>query len=140
MLYPLLSSYLGSSSRNYREKATSLTTGTSLETVESQQQQGELYSGLPNLAEEGKRERKVRNIFEVMVDLAITNEGTPSMIDEVDDDMAPLGRVSKQKMVGHDEDGIPIASPNRIDAVAKSTMEDPTGRPEIKCYTVSKKP
>ena len=70
----------------------------------------------------------------------MANEGTPSMIEEVDDDMTPMGHVSEQREVGHDEDGIPIWSPNRIDAVAKSTIEDPMGRPEIKCYTGSKKP
>ena len=74
-----------------------------------------------------------------MADLASTHERTPSMIDEVDDDMAPLGHVSNFLKVGHDEDGIPIGSPNGIDAVAKSTMEDP-GRREIKSYTCSKNP
>ena len=58
-----------------------------------------------------------------MANLAIVNEGTPSMIDEVDDNMTPLGAcVETDKKEVHDEDGIPIESPNRIDAVAKSTM------------------
>ena len=33
--------------------------------------------------------------------------------------------------------GTAIGSPNRIDAVAKSTMEDPMGRPEIKWHPVT---
>ena len=53
--------------------------------------------GLPYLAEEGRKKCEVRAISEVMAGLAITNEGTPSMILEVDDDMAAAGRVSKQK-------------------------------------------
>ena len=59
--------------------------------------------------------------------LAVTNEGTPSTIDEVDDNMTPLEHVWKQIKVGHDEDGIPIGSPDRIDAMAKSTTEVPNG-------------
>ena len=74
-----------------------------------------------------------------MACLAIVNEGTPSMIDEVNDDMVMLGHVSNQIKVEHDDDGIPIGSPNRIDSVAKSTMEDPMIRAEIMCYTGSKK-
>ena len=73
------------------------------------------------------------SFFEVMANLAIANEGTPSMIDEVDDDMVPLEHVSNQIKVEHDEDGIPIGSPNRIDSVAKFTMEDPMRRAEIMC-------
>ena len=46
------------------------------------------------------------------------------MIDEVDNNMLPLGHVSKWMQSEHDEDGIPIKSRNRIDAVAESTMED----------------
>ena len=42
--------------------------------------------------------------------------------------------------MGHVEDGIPIGSPNRIDAVATSTMEDLVGRPEIKCHAGSRNP
>ena len=53
------------------------------------------------------------------------------MIDEVDADIAPLGHVSNQIKVEHDEDGIPIGCPNRIDSVAQSTMEDPMSRAEI---------
>ena len=48
-------------------------------------------------------------------------DGTPSTIDEVDG-----------------EDGIPIGSPNRINDVAKSTMEDFMGRPEMQSHTNSK--
>ena len=90
--------------------------------------------------EEARKKREIRvHLFEVMADLAIANEGTPSMIDEVDDDIAPLGHVSNQIKVEHDDDGIPIGSPNRIDSVAKTTMEDPMSRAEIMCYTGSKK-
>ena len=42
-----------------------------------------------------------------MASLAVTNEGTPSMIEVVDDDMAALGHVSKQTTLGHDGDGFP---------------------------------
>ena len=42
--------------------------------------------------------------------------------------------------MGIDEDGVPIGSPNRIDDRAKSTAEDPLGRPEPKCYTGSNNP
>ena len=63
----------------------------------------------------------MRAISEVMANLAIATAGTPSMIDEVDDIMTPLGLVSNQMEVGHDEDGVPNGSPNRIDSVAKST-------------------
>ena len=79
-------------------------------------------------------------MFEVTANLAAANEGTPSMIDEVDDDMAPVVHVSRQIKVGRDEDGIPNGSPKRIDSVAKSTTEDPMGRPEMKCHTGSIKP
>ena len=37
------------------------------------------------------------------------------MVDEVDDDMAPLRHVSKQIQEVRDEDGIPIGSPHRTD-------------------------
>ena len=66
----------------------------------------------------------------MMGNLAGALEGTPSMMDEVDDN-TPLGHVSKQLAVEHDEDGTPIGNPNTIDSVATSTMEDPVGRPEI---------
>ena len=70
----------------------SLVKGISLETKESQPQQDQLYSGLPNLTEEGRKKLEVRAIFEVMTRLA--NAGTPSMIDEVDDNTTSLGHVS----------------------------------------------
>ena len=46
-----------------------------------------------------------------MASLAITNEETQSMIEEVDDDMAALEHVSKQIKLGHEEDGLPNGSP-----------------------------
>ena len=100
------------------------------ETNESQPQQYVLYLELPNRVEEAKKKREVLAIFEVMADLAGTNEGTPSMKEEVDDD-TPMGHVSKHIKVGIDGDGVPIGSPNRIDDHAKSTTEDPMGRPEM---------
>ena len=41
--------------------------GTSLETTESQTQQDQLYSRLPNRVEEARKKREARAIFEVMV-------------------------------------------------------------------------
>ena len=98
---------------------------TSIETIDSQTQPDQLHSGLPNWVEEGKKTRKVRAIFEVMASLAITNEETPSMIEEVGDDMAELGHVSTQMKLGHEGDGFANGHPKRIDSVAKSTTEDP---------------
>ena len=110
--------------RHQSEKRTSLVKGSSIETMESQTQQDQLYSGLPNWAEEGRKKRKVRAIFEVMACLAFPNEETPSMIEEVGDEMAALGHESKQIKLGHDGDGFPSESPKRIHSVAKSTTED----------------
>ena len=95
--------------------------GTSLQTVESQTQLDQLYSGLPNRVEEAKKQRGVRAIFEVMASLAVADDGTPSMIDEE--------HVSKQIKVEHGEDGFPIGSPDRIDAVAQSNGGRPNGSP-----------
>ena len=53
------------------------------------------------------------------------------MMEDVDD-KTPMGHVSKQIQVGLHRDGIPIGSPNTIDDHAKSTTEDPLGRPEMK--------
>ena len=114
----------------------SLNEGTSLENIESQTQQDLLYLELPNRVEEAKKKQDVRAMFEVMADVAGTNEGTPSMMEEVDDS-TPLEHVSTKFRVVHHEDGTAIGSPNRIDAVAKSTMEDPMGRPEIKWHPVT---
>ena len=72
--------------------------GTSLETTKSQTQQDQLYPGLSNRVEEARKKREARSWL-------MANEGTPSMIEEVDDDMAPPRHVSKQTKVGHDEDG-----------------------------------
>ena len=100
----LFSRYLGLWLRK-NENTTSLVKGTSIETIDSQTQQDQLYSGLPNWAEEGRKTREVRAIFEVMASLAITNEETPSMIEEVGDGMGALGHVSKQMKLGHEGDG-----------------------------------
>ena len=75
------------------------------------------------LSRGARNKREVRAIFEVMAYLVGAIDGTPSMIDEVDD-----------------EDGIPIGSPNRIGDVAKSTMEDTMSRPEMQCHANSKNP
>ena len=114
---------------------TSLVKGTSLENVESQTQQDQPYLGLPNRVEAARNKREVRAIFEVMANLVGAIDGTPSMIDEVDDDNTPLGHVSQQTKVGIDEDGFPTGSPNSIDDVAKSTMEDPMERLEMERHT-----
>ena len=45
--------------------------------------------------------------FEVMASPAITNEETPSMMEEVGDEMAALGHESKQIKLGHEGDGFP---------------------------------
>ena len=74
-----------------------------------------------------------------MANLVGAIDGTPSMIDELDDNNTPLEHVSKEKK-SIDEDGIPIKSPNRIDDVAKSTMEDPMVRPEMQCHKNSNSP
>ena len=44
-------------SEESKRDTTSLVKGNSIETIESQTRQDQLYSGLPNLAEEGKNER-----------------------------------------------------------------------------------
>ena len=61
----------------------SLIIGTSIENIESQTQQDQLYSGVPIWVRKGGRNPKSRPFFEVMACLAITIEGTPSMVDEV---------------------------------------------------------
>ena len=40
-------------------------------------QQGQLYSGLPDMAEEGRKKREVRAVFEVMANVAFAHEGDP---------------------------------------------------------------
>ena len=74
---PLFSSHLGLSLRNERENTTLLKKSISFATIESQTQQDQLYSGLPNRVDEARKKREVRAIFEVMANLAIANEGTP---------------------------------------------------------------
>ena len=69
---------------------------------------------------------------------AITNEETPSMMEEVNNEMAALGHESKQIKLGHDGDGFPSESPKGIHSVAKSTTEDPI-RSEMKYSTGSGK-
>ena len=64
--------------------------GTSIETIESQTEQDQLYSGFPILAVEGRKKRQVRVVFEVMANLATAHEETPSMLDKVDDDMTEI--------------------------------------------------
>ena len=59
-----------------------------------------------------------------MANLAIANEETPSMTDEVDDDMAGFGRVSTQFYLGHEGEGLPRGNPKRTASVARSTTED----------------
>ena len=81
--------------------------------------------------EEVKKKREVKAVFEVVAYLAGAIDGTPSMMEDVDDDV-PMGHVSGQIEVGIDGDGIPTGSPNRMDDHAKSTTEDPLGRPEMK--------
>ena len=76
-----------------------------------------------------------------MASLAITNEGTPSMIEEVDDDMAALGHVSNRQLWDTTEMDFRMEAPRElIDSVAKSTTEDPMGRPEKNCSAGSKNP
>ena len=63
------------------------------------------------------------------------------MVDEVvERENTPLGHVSKKTTVGVDKDGVPIGSPNRIDDHAKSTMEDPLGRNEMKRQSLTETP
>ena len=78
-----------------------------------------------------KKKREVRAIFDVMAILAGAIAGTPSMMEEVGDEMAALGHESKQIQLGHEGDGFPNVSPKRIHSVAKSTTEDPI-RSEMK--------
>ena len=92
MICPLFPSHLGLSLRNLSETTTSLVEGTSPETIESQPQQDQLNSRLPNLAEEGGNKRE-----EVMANLVGAIDGTPSMVDELDDNNTPLEHVSKEK-------------------------------------------
>ena len=83
---------------------TSLNEGTSLENIESQTQQHLLYLELLNRVEEEKKKQDVRAMFEVMADVAGTNEGTPSMMEEVYDS-SPLEHVSTKFKVVYCEDG-----------------------------------
>ena len=62
-----------------------------------------------------------------MASPAITNEETPSIMEEVGDEMAALGHESKQIKLGHEGDGFPNERPKRIHSVAKSTTEDRMG-------------
>ena len=74
--------------------------------------------------EEVKKKREAKAVSEVVAYLAGAIDGTPSMMEDVDDDV-PMVHVSGQIEVGIDGDGIPTGSPNRIDDHAKSTTEDP---------------
>ena len=76
-----------------KRDTTLLVKATSIETIESQRQQDQLYSGLPNLVEEGKHERPLP-FSDVMANLATVHEETPSLLDE-DDDTTPMRQVSK---------------------------------------------
>ena len=94
----------------------------------SQTQPNQLYLGLPNLAEEGRKKRAVIALFDVMAHLATAHEETPSMLDDVDNDMTELEHVSKSITLGSEGEGLPQGSPKRVDPVAKSTTKHPMGR------------
>ena len=99
------------------------------ETIESQTQQDQTNSGLPNLAVDGRKKGEVRAVVEAMADLGVAHEETPS------DDMTEFGHVSKQIKLGLEGEGLPHGSPKRVDSDAKSTTEDPMGRQEMKYLT-----
>ena len=67
--------------------------GSTLETIENQTQPGGLYSELPKLAEEGTRKRGAVAVFEVVANLAVAQEGTPSLLDDEDDDKTHVRQV-----------------------------------------------
>ena len=81
---------------------------------------------------EVQKKREAEAVFEVMANLAGAIVGTPSIMEDVDDN-APTGHVSKQIKEGINGDGVPIGSPKIVDH-AKSTTEDPLGRPEMKWH------
>ena len=73
----------------------------------------------------------------MIADLAGAIDGTPSMMEDVDD-ISLTGHASKQIKVGIDEDGVPIGSPNTFGDHAKSTTEDLLGRPEMNRHRIPK--
>ena len=50
-------------------KTTEYLKGTALETIESESQQDQLYSGLPNAAQEGRKRRGAIAVFDIMTSL-----------------------------------------------------------------------
>ena len=111
--------------------------GTSLEAVESQFQPELLYSGLPNRVEV-KKKPELKAVFEVMANLTGDVDAPPTMMEDVEvDDGVQVEHVSKHIKVRIDGDGISIGSPNRIDDHAKSTTDDPLGRPEMNWQLVT---
>ena len=84
--------------------------GTSLETINCQSQHDLLFSGLPNLAEEGRKRREAIPAFDVMPSLAEMPVGTPSLLDTDKDDMSNVRRVAKaQKREGDENE--PMKNP-----------------------------
>ena len=60
-----------------------------------------------------------------MAHLAVAHEETPSVLDDVDDDMADLEHESKSIKKGTEGEWLPERSPKRSDSLAKSVTEDP---------------
>ena len=84
--------------------------GTSIGTFESQTQLDQLYSEPPNWAEEGRKNREAVAVFEVMGNLAMAQEETPSLLDDEDDDMTGVRHVSKPIKLGSEEEGFLLGS------------------------------
>ena len=88
-----------------KRETTSLVRGTSIGTFESQTQLDKLYSEPPNWAEEGWKNREAVAVFEVMANLAVAQEETPSLLDDEDDEMTGVRHVSKHIKLGSEKKG-----------------------------------
>ena len=98
--------------------------GTAIETLRTKYKRTKLYSGPPNLADEGWKKREVIAVFDVMAQLATIKVGTPSLLDDEDDDKNPVEYMSKSSKLGLERKALPQRSQKRIDLLAKNP-EDP---------------
>ena len=108
----------------FQRDTTSLVKGTAIETLRTKYKRTTLYSGPPNLADEGWKKQEVIAVFDVIAHLATIKVGTPSLLDDENDDKNPVKYVSKSTKLGREGKALPQKSQKRIDPVAKNP-EDP---------------
>ena len=90
---------------------TSLVKGIAIETFRTKYKGTKLYSGPPNLADEGWKKREVIAVFDVMAHLATMKVGTPSLLDDENDDKNPVTHVSKSTKLGREGKSVAAKKP-----------------------------